>query len=537
MHSNLCNSLAPWVSVVARWTRGTLLLSLLCLLGACAALPPRGVVEPSQALPYQSETPLAMLAAASRPSDATAASGFRLLPTGEFAFDARMALVRRAHRSIDLQAYHIHHDVAGRALLRELRDAAQRGVRVRLLVDDYHAGPILPLLADLAAHSSIQVRLFNPLPLRAGLPILRLLLSPGAFERHNHRMHNKLLVVDNTMAVFGGRNVADEYFMGHAEANFIDLDVLSTGAVVQELSSVFDRYWNSEAAWPVLTVQGGPAPQAVTARERFDAEVGAGQPPPAPYDADPAGHPSVESQIRRGWLTLHHASAQVFADPPEKALSHEPLKEPSAAMTGMLGVIARAQREVHIVSPYFVPGPIGMAMMSAAAAAGGRTVLYTNSLGTTDEPLVHHRYSSYRVPMLRLGVEILEFSPVAVQRSLGFGRFGASTPRLHAKVALVDRRHLLVGSVNLDGRSAVGNTEMAVAIDSPALAAELRLALEGERAALLYRLRLGADGQSVEWLSRDTQGETQVSTEEPGTNAWLRFKLWLQSMLVDERLL
>jgi putative cardiolipin synthase len=516
---------------------GLLLLMLAVWLGGCAALPPRGVAEASAAFSDTGNTTLAQLAAASRPADETAPSGFRLLATGEFAFGARIALARRAERCIDVQAYHIHRDVAGRALLRELRDAAARGVRVRLLVDDYHVGDIEPLLADLAAHANVQVRLFNPLPLRSGLPIMRLLLSPGEFERHNHRMHNKLFVADNAMAVFGGRNIADEYFMGHAEANFIDMDVIATGAVVPDLSRAFDRYWNSDAAWPLHTVQGRPGSADASARERLDAELRGATPAVATYRTDPVGQTSVEAQLQQGRLVLHHAGAQVFADPPEKALTDLPLPGPSAAMSGLLGVIAAAREEVAIVSPYFVPGSVGMPMMVTAARAGVRTVLYTNSLATTDEPLVHHRYSSYRAAMLRLGVEIHEISPVAVRRSLSFGSFGTSTPRLHAKVAVVDRRHLLVGSVNLDGRSAVGNTEMAVAIDSPALSAELGQALRGERTDILYRLRLGADGQSIEWLYRDEQGLAHVSTEEPGTSAWLRFKLWLQSLLVEERLL
>jgi putative cardiolipin synthase len=514
-----------------------LLLTLAALLGACAALPPRGVVETSVAFNDTGSTTLALLAAASHPATEAPPSGFRLLPTGEFSFGARIALARRAERSIDLQAYHIHRDVAGRALLRELRDAAARGVRVRLLVDDYHVGDIEPLLVDLAAHANVEVRLFNPLPLRSGAPIVRLLMSPGDFERHNHRMHNKLFVADNAMAVFGGRNIADEYFMGHSEANFIDMDLIATGAVVQDLSRVFDRYWNSVAAWPLHMVQGRLAAADAAARERLDAELRDAAPAPAPYRTDPIGLTSVEAQLQQGRLVLHHASAQVFADPPEKAVDARPPSGPSAAMGGLLGVIGGARQSVQIISPYFVPGTVGMPMMATAARAGVRTVLYTNSLETTDEPLVHHRYSSYRVEMLRLGVEVHELSPGPVRRSLSFGSFGISTPRLHAKVTVVDGRYVLVGSVNLDGRSAVGNTEMALAIDSPALSAELRRALEGERTNIMYRLRLGADGQSIEWLSRDEQGQSQVSTEEPGSSAWLRFTLWLQSLLVEERLL
>ena len=520
-------------------TRALLSALLAALLGACAALPPRGLVEPSQALPASqaSATTLARIAAASLPPGADAPnppSGFQPLPTGEFAFGARVALMARAERALDLQIYHLHRDQAGMALLRELRDAAVRGVRVRLLVDDLYAVEIDDLLCDLAAHAGVQVRLFNPLPLRWGTPVWRLLASPGDFELHNHRMHNKLFLADNAVAIFGGRNIADEYFMGHAEANFIDMDLLATGAVVQDLSAVFDRYWNSDAAWPVQALRGAPA--ATAAQARFDAAVRDAALSKPPYRTDPHGQTAVQDQLDLGQLALHYASASVFTDPPAKA-STPAGKAPTEAMRGLLAALATARREVRIVSPYFVPGEVGMPMMREAARYGVQTVLITNSLGSTDEPLVHDKYSAYRVEMLRIGVQIHEFSPALTRRSQGFGNFGRSTPRLHAKVALVDQRLVLVGSVNLDGRSAVGNTEMGVVIDSPALAAEMKQLVSGERLGNLYRLSLLADRSKVQWSWPDGQGGSLSTTDEPDSSPALRFKLWLQSLVVEERLL
>jgi len=204
------------------------------------ALAERSPGEPTTAYADTQGTLLARIAVASLPMGVAAGdvpSGFRLLPRGEFAFDARVALVQLAERSIDLQYYHWQPDHVGRALLRALRDAAARGVRVRLLLDDYHAAALDDLLLDLGAHDHLQVRLFNPLALRKGAPTARLLLSPGDFELHNHRMHNKLLVADNALAVFGGRNIGDAYFMSHPDYNFVDLDVLAAGAVVRQLST------------------------------------------------------------------------------------------------------------------------------------------------------------------------------------------------------------------------------------------------------------------------------------------------------------
>ena len=210
-------------------------------------------------------------------------------------------------------------------------------------------------------------------------------------------------------------------------------------------------------------------------------------------------------------------------------------KTPTEAMRGLLAAMATARREVRIVSPYFVPGEVGMPMMCEAARRGVQTVLITHSLGSTDEPLVHDKYSAYRVEMLRIGVQIHEFSPALTRRSQGFGNFGSSTPRLHAKVALIDQRLVLVGSVNLDGRSAVGNTEMGVVIDSPGLAAEMNQLVRGQRLGNLYRLGLLADGSTVQWTWPDGQGGSLTTTEEPESNLGLRLKLWLQSLVVEER--
>ena len=517
---------------------GRLVLPLLLsiLLAACAGLPPRGPAEPSQALRDTQHTTLARIAAASRPPEESAPSGFRLLPTGEFAFNARIALARRAERALDLQCYHIQRDQAGRALLRELRDAARRGVRVRLLLDDFYAAEIDDLLLGLAAHPNVQVRLFNPLPLRRGAPVARLLLSPGSFQQMNHRMHNKLFVADNRFAIFGGRNVADEYFMGHREANFIDMDLLATGSVVDELSTVFDRYWNSEVAWPLHAVLP-PAADAAAVRAAFDAEVRDAAPPVARYRADPFGQTAVETQLDEGRVVQAFASAQVHADPPEKALDPGLLKTPTAAMQGLIDAMSTARQSIAITSPYFLPNDAALARLRFAREHGIRLILVTNSLGSTDEPLVHDHYSRRRAEMLAMGIDIYEFSPVHTQRSQRFGSFGRSVPRLHAKVALVDQKRLLVGSVNLDARSAIGNTELGVVIDSPELAARLSRLVTGTQFANMYKLRLAEDGRTVEWLSTEADGSTAVTREEPAGSAWLRFKLWLQSLLVDPRLL
>ena len=204
--------------------------------------------------PTSPTTKLAQIAAANTPEDKRALSGFRLLPAGDQAFDARIALARRAEKTLDVQYYLIAHDASGLQFLRELRDAAARGVRVRILVDDLYANGQDELLAALAAHANVEVRMFNPLPVRNGGLASRVVFSMHQFSRINGRMHNKLFIADNAFSVTGGRNIADEYFGRSEPANFIDMDILATGPVVRELSNVFDRYWNSEHTYPVQSL-------------------------------------------------------------------------------------------------------------------------------------------------------------------------------------------------------------------------------------------------------------------------------------------
>ncbi|WP_284616840.1 phospholipase D family protein [Aquabacterium humicola] len=514
------------------------LLSLACLVSllcACAGLPPRGPVQTSHAYRDTGATALARIAEASRPADAAAPSGFRLLPTGEFAFDARIALVRRAERSLDLQCYHLQRDQSGRMLLRELRDAALRGVRVRLLLDDFYAAEIDDLLLGLAAFPNVELRLFNPLPLRHGSPLVRLLLSPGSFQQFNHRMHNKLFIADNAAAIYGGRNIGDEYFMSSREANFVDMDLLSTGRIVDELSTVFDRYWNSEVVWPLHALLPR-ADDAARARSAFDAAVQDAQPAPPRYRSDPLGHTAVGEQLAEGRLALTWAHAQVHADPPEKAADAGLLSKPTAAMQGLIDAMQTARRQITMMSPYFLPNDAALDRMRHGIAHGVKFLVVTNSLGSTDEPLVHDHYSRRRIEMLAMGIELYEFSPVLARRSQRFGGFGQSVPRLHAKVTTVDGRLLLVGSVNLDGRSAIGNTELGVVIESPALAGGLAGLVSGQGLAPMLKLRLAED-RSVEWIGRDGDGRITVTRDEPDGSTWLRFKLWWQSLFVSERLL
>ena len=254
-------------------------------------------------MPASAETELGRIALASTPDPAL--SGFRLMSWSEQSFATRLALAARARRSLDVQYYVFDDDGTGRVLMRALRDAAARGVRVRLLLDDLYTGGNDPLLLGLAAHPNVEVRLFNPFMVRHESVGARVAASLFDFGRLNHRMHNKLLIADGTMAVAGGRNIGDEYFMAHQGANYIDLDVFAVGAVLPTLAGLFDQYWNSEHVFPLEAIVP-PSEPAEARRRRFEqATLAARGPPLPPPDAkDVLGHLGIAEELRRGRLDL-----------------------------------------------------------------------------------------------------------------------------------------------------------------------------------------------------------------------------------------
>jgi putative cardiolipin synthase len=505
-----------------------LLVCVLVLLGGCASLPPPEPATPEFGVSDVSGTLLARASAATLPANEPQLSGFRLLPEGPTAFNARIDLAQRAQASIDAQYYLIADDPIGLRFLRALRDAATRGVRVRLLVDDLYAAGQDELLAGLAAFPNVQVRLYNPLPVRTGSVVTRLLFSLHEFGRINRRMHNKIFIADNSFAVLGGRNIADEYFMHGAQANFIDLDVLSCGPVVRELSRVFDAYWNSEQVYAIgqLVAPGS--------RQRFDARVGAARARIDERAQDMLGATPLAQQIHSGALTLTFARASVLADTPDKSTG-------PTVTDRTLRLFADAHDEVVIASPYFIPGERGMAIIRAAGATdeNGRITLVTNSFGSTDEPLAFRSYARYRLDMLRAGVRIHEISPSLSQRLGKLPNFSLrrSQARLHAKAAVIDARTLFIGSMNLDPRSEHTNTEVGLVIESPELAQTARGLARDALASGAYKLRLSADGQRIEWLEADVDGHEVAHTSEPDDNLWLRLKLWLVWPFVSDGLL
>jgi putative cardiolipin synthase len=524
--------------------RGLVAVLMTATLAACASLP-GGVQRPySAARDDVSTTALAAIDAASTPADARELSGFRLLPAGDQAFDARIALARRAETTLDVQYYQIAADGAGLQFLRALRDAAARGVRVRVLVDDLYAAGEDALLAGLAEHPNVEVRLFNPLPMRSGGFGTRVVFSLHQFSRINRRMHNKLFIADNTYAVTGGRNIADAYFGRSEPANFIDMDVLASGPVVRELSAVFDGYWNDEHAYPVQGLAGARF-DAEAARAAFDAKVADLAEPAAGTARDSLGQTALEAQLAAGRVEQHRARARVLADRPGKvetatnsAGSTTPDAEDGTVAGATLDLIGSARSEVIVASPYFVPGERGLETIRAAVERDVQVLVMTNSLSTTDEPLVHYGYSRHRGELLKMGVALYELMPTDTNRHAestleSHGSLG----RLHAKLAVVDARWLFIGSMNMDRRSARWNTEMGLVIDSPELADEVRTLLQRERLPGSYRLRIAAgDPQRIEWIASPGNADV-VYAKEPALTPGRRLRLRITSSFVSEEML
>ena len=488
----------------------------------------------SHAIPPRQHGDLPKIARASTPPGEL--SGFRLLPLGQYAWDARLQLARRAECSLDAQYYFIENDSTGRIFLRQLRDAALRGVRVRLLVDDFFTADTSELLRALAAHPNVEVRLFNPFCCGRGSMLGRFTGSLFDLYRLNHRMHNKLFIADGVMAVAGGRNIGDEYFMRSGIQNFVDMDVLVMGAVVRDMSEIFDRYWNSDVVYPVQVIVAGEASDEAL-RGRFVELTREGNERPDLPAVDVLGYGPVSEELESGRMGLIWAPARAIADPPGKR--NAPTAEDASA-TSVSSDLRRqiwgAGKELVLTSPFLIPGPEGMKAFRDLGARRVKMTVITNSLAATDEPLVHAGYSRYREPLLRAGVDLYELSPERTRLNKRLGLFGLSLGRLHAKTAIVDESLVFVGSMNLDPRSETQNTELGIFVESPELARELYRILRITKLQSTYRLRLAPGGSSLQWLTLDDEKEV-VLDAEPESSLWMRLYHFLMAPFVPEKLL
>jgi putative cardiolipin synthase len=481
-------------------------------------LRPRGTGAPSAALaiqPAQTELDRELAPLLAQHPGQT---GVIMVPNGLDAFAMRAIATRKAGRSLDLMYYMWHDDLTGRLLAREVIAAADRGVRVRLLLDDINAEGLDAQMLAMDAHPNIELRLFNAFRNRAGPA--RLLETLQRAESINHRMHNKAWIADGRVAVVGGRNIGEEYFSAAAEVNFRDLDLLLFGPAVAQASAVFDRYWNCPAAVPIATLH----PKTAKHLRQMTAglEVQGPEPGAEPYLARVAASEGVLAYQRQTLAPHWTTGLQVLADPPMKSRGDD---QADWLIHALGDAITHAKHEALLISPYFVPGEEGTAALAKLTADGVRVGVVTNSLAANDVPAVHSGYANYRGELLAHGVAIHEIRALDLPTRGGSG-LGSRGASLHTKAFVLDGQRGFVGSFNLDLRSADLNTEMGVLFDDPGLARDLRreyARLSGP--TLSYLVYLGHDGR-VRWLDRATRPSTVLRVEpdtDPLTRAQTRF--------------
>ncbi|WP_042586297.1 phospholipase D family protein [Burkholderia sp. MSHR3999] len=452
-----------------RSARALAVCALLSLVAACATHPSATTLERtvSHALPADAATPLRdALAApvAARPGE----SGFRLLADGAAALQMRIALARAATRTLDMQYYIATEDTTGKLLLGAALYAADRGVRVRMLVDDLNFRDIDRVMAALNTHPNIEIRVFNPFGASQRDVMQRTTIFFTRIDRFTRRMHNKAMIADNQIAIVGGRNLGDEYFSASPTLQFRDLDVLAAGPVTHDISASFDAYWASGSSYPlrVLNHQTFDPKDLDAMRDELRAHWRENA---EPYNAKPLNATPLAQQIARGELGLVWAPAEFEADAPDK-VAQPTDGYVSPPMRRLAELIRAAQHEFLAFSPYFVPHDAGVKILGDTTARGVRVAILTNSLAATDAVAVQAGYGPYRVPLLRHGVELYEYKARPGRPRLLGSRSRAS---LHAKAYVIDREILVIGSMNLDPRSTHLNTELALVIHSPALAQQV----------------------------------------------------------------
>jgi len=458
-------------------------------------------------------------------------SGIHPLDDPHDAFAARVLLARAAERSLDVQYYIWHKDLSGTLLLKALRDAADRGVRVRLLLDDNNTSGLDAALAALDAHPNIEVRLFNPFKLFRGPRALGYLTD---FSRLNRRMHNKSFTADNQATIIGGRNVGDEYFgTTSASVLFVDLDVLAVGPAVRAVSDDFDRYWACESAYPadrvLAPVDASQAAELTAAVARIERDPAAVAYMNALRDS-PFVRELIEGRLPREW-----AATRLVSDDPAKGLGRA---APEASLPAKLReIIGEPASNVELVSAYFVPTPAGAASLAGLARRGVKIRVLTNSLEATDVPPVHAGYAKRRKALLEAGIVLYELRRLMPRaaRNKSAGPLGSSSASLHAKTFAVDRARGFVGSFNFDPRSAQLNTEMGFVIDSPALARRIETDFEQRIPENAYEVRLSESG-ALYWIER-RDGQLLRHDSEPGASLWRRAGVRLLSLLPIEWLL
>jgi cardiolipin synthase C len=478
----------------------------LAALGLTHRLPDRSGVVTGTLIPPDADTRLGKAVAKGMATHADK-SGVVALVDGRDALSSRILLIRAAEQSIDVQYYIWQADTTGWLMLDELRAAADRGVRVRLLLDDNGVPGLDDVLAGLDTHPMIEVRLFNPFTYRQPK-----LLSYGFdFFRLNQRMHNKSLTVDGVATILGGRNIGDIYFVYGDGPGYFDLDVLGVGPIASDVSADFDRYWNSLSAYPadmiLAPAAGGLDRLAVAATQARDSVAASG------YLAA-IGASALVERLSRGDPVLEWTTVTLMSDDPAKGLGRA--GQGALLVQRLEELLGGVETRLDVVSAYLVPGRAGTQMFADLAAQGRAVRLLTNSLAATDVPVVHSAWMNYRDVLVDAGVTVLELKPKqdqSIKRDLSALLTG-SRSGLHAKTFAIDGERIFVGSFNFDPRSALLNTEMGVLIESPRIATGLSQALDLRD--MVYDVVRSPSGALV-WTEQTGAG-TVEHMSEPGAS-------------------
>lgn len=546
-HAHAPGTVAAASTARPRSTRLILLgVALVSLLAGCASLPPGSDYQktPSIALTRPEQTRIGRQLADAK-AEHPGTSGFKLLPVGIDSFLLRMQMAAVAERTLDVQYFLIQSDDTGRLLIEALLKAADRGVRVRVLLDDAGSfGRDAPIRV-LAGYPNVELRLFNPFAYRGKVGLLHYAEYLGDAARLNYRMHNKLFVVDNEIGIVGGRNIGDEYFQGGLDFEFGDYDVIAAGPIVNQISNSFDAFWSSPMAIPIAAFPGDkPSAQdldnyrsALAAHHDYMVETN------APYMRTLAAGEPLAAMLS-GKTSLVWAKAEVIYDSPEKAKVQNG-EQGGRLLRNRLGeVSSRVESELIIVSPYLVPGPAGMKFFEELRERNVNVRILTNSLASSDMPIVHSGYQAVRAPLLGQGVELYEVRPALGQPVVRGGHLKSSSSgryALHAKVFVFDRKRVFIGSMNLDQRSMHLNTEIGLIIESPALARQIALRFADiAQPANSYVLMLSEadamDQRHLVWRTLE-DGKPVDYDQEPAVTSWQRFQVKVFSILPIDGLL
>ncbi len=461
-------------------------------------------------------------------------SGFYLLSDNTDAFVARFALATIAEKTLDIQYYIMHSDASGRYLAYAILSAADRGVRVRILVDDINMSGRDSNFKMLSQHENIEIRIFNPLSNRDWFRNLEMLIN---LDRAGRRMHNKAFIADNASAIIGGRNIGDEYFDARNNLNFVDLDLLTVGPIVNDVTKSFDDYWQSQWATPIEDLSKTRVMQKQLMTLRINLKDRWHRAKNTDYFQSLKNASFTQKIINRK-IDFIWAEANLFYDRPEK-ISNDDSKKMVHIGPQIIPYFERAETELLIATPYFVPGKRGTRWLKNKCNQGADISILTNSLAATDVIAVHAGYRKYRKKLLASDIRLFELKPTAQSGQSKTNKLieGSRHASLHAKYMVVDQRYVFIGSANIDPRSELLNTEIGIMVDSQELAKQtIELFDRSTSSDNSYRLQLDEKSNRLSWLTRKAGGETRYSTE-PEAGLMRKLGVEIMSLLPIESLL